>query len=186
MTKKLLYAAVWFLFAVSLVDAQTFEQELKSLIDKITANKCQPNIWDRSTVRHPQERCLMDSAARLGLMGQDARPAVPALIEALKTYPNLETGDGILAVRSIIAKALGEIGDESAVPALMDILRSEDKVSISPTASLLPSYKPQSRSSYGSVIGALGMLKAKEALPLLAPFLKCSEDAVENSLVWCV
>ncbi len=68
--------------------------------------------------RHDKELCIIDAAKALGGMGDLAKPAIVPLVEGLGKYSDVDTGDGILPIRSEIAAALGKIGDMSALTAL--------------------------------------------------------------------
>ncbi len=88
----------------------------------------------------PEDKVRVQSAISLGWM--QAGDAVPALIA--KAHQN---GDMALKRRAI--QALGQIGDDRAVPEVMKALDSSD------------------RYSFENAILALGWLKAKEAVPRL-------------------
>ncbi len=80
---------------------------------------CYPrSILAPFTRRHDQELCIIDAAKALGGMGDLAKPAILPLVESLAKYSDVDTGDGILPIRSEIATALGKIGDVSALTAL--------------------------------------------------------------------
>ncbi len=116
----------------------------------------------------------MDAATALGMMGDRARPAVPALIDALKKYHNVDSGDGFITVRSEIALALGKIGDTSAIKPLSDILASNDPAVLSESASVRSDYKLTERTSHAAVAEALGMFGSlsKEGVKYIIPLLK--------------
>lgn len=127
--------------------------------------------------RNDQENCLMDAADCLGDMGAEAKPAVPALIDALNKYQNFDTGDGIITIRSAAAEALGKIGDPAAIAPLIEILKSSDPVTRS-DAGNFASPQPVERTSHLAVVKALGMFgpKAKEAVAHIIPVLKYSDE----------
>ena len=72
-----------------------------------------------------------DAARCLGQMGPAARPAVPALLQALDSSPEDRdtghgyTGVGVISVRSAVIKALGRIGDERALGPLAAVLATQ-------------------------------------------------------------
>ncbi len=103
------------------------------------------------------------------MMGGPANAAIPALIDALNKYRNVDSGDGIIPVRSEIALALGRTGDPSVVKPLIAVLGSDDQVILSESASVGDGYILIKGTTYGAVVEALGMLgaQAKEALPAL-------------------
>lgn len=76
--------------------------------------------------RNDAELCVIDAAKLLGAMHSQTTDTVPLLIDGLKSNHNVDTGDGIIPVRSEIASVLGQIGDKRAIPALEEILASED------------------------------------------------------------
>ncbi len=82
------------------------------------------------------------------------KSAVPGLIKVWERQPNTESGHQA-------ARALGEIGDGSAVPILMESLKDKS-------------------GRQSSVIWALGELKAREAVPILCSRL--SMDGTEDIL----
>lgn len=179
------------LLATNAYARQVDQQFLSQLTDQVQGKSCkykeeaggcvQRGFLDSLLRRHDKENCIIDAARCLGEMGNEAKPAVPVLIQALRNYRNVETGDGILPVRSSIAEALGAIGDESAIQPLMEVLSSADPVSISSSASLQPTYKPVEKTSHAAVVEALGMFgpKAKRAVPLIVPVLKYSSEVHE-------
>ena len=72
-----------------------------------------------------------DAARCLGQMGPAARPAVPALLQALDSSPedrdtgHGHTGVGVISVRSAVIEALGRIGDERALGPLAAVLATQ-------------------------------------------------------------
>ena len=136
-----------------------------------TFEKWQCNI----SIRNCKKECISLAARCLSDMGSEARSAVPALIDALENYPNYDTGDGIIYLRSQIAIALGAIGDEIAISPLIEILESEDKMEVS--ISGIPS-RWNNGSSYPEVVRALGMFgeKAQAAIPKITSLLEIPEE----------
>jgi len=184
-TKKLIIIFL-FLLSFKLSFANNDNQYMRDLIIQIKGGKCkyrsdcsQRNFGEGWLRRHDKEQCIIDAAGCLGTMGPEAKEAVPELIKSLKDYANVETGDGIIPVRSSIAKALGQIGDLRAIKPLIEILASTDPVTISESASLGPSYQPVERTSHEAVAEALGMFgpQAKEAVPYIIPLLKYPVDS---------
>lgn len=159
---------------------------LNELIDQLKGNSCVYQIQGNTCVkrnpfasffqRSPKENCVIDAAKALGLMGPQAKSSVPDLIEALNKYHNVDSGDGIIPVRSEIALALGRIGEPSAIRPLIDILFSDDLVMLSESASVSRGYELIGKTSYGAVLDALGMfgVQAREAVVYINPLLKYS------------
>ena len=168
---------LWFFCSLSFASDES--QRLNNLIEQLSGKTCIYEIQGSACVnrnpfsflirRSDKELCVIDAAKALGMMGARARPAVPSLIEALNKYHNVDSGDGIIPVRSEIALALGRIGDPAAIKPLIEILVSEDPVTLSATASVPAGYKLVQRTSHGAVAEALSMFGplAKEALPVL-------------------
>jgi hypothetical protein len=75
--------------------------------------------------RSDAEWCVID-AAKILASQQEERDAVPQLIAALQKYRNVDTGDGIIPVRSEIATLLGRLGDKRALDPMRDILQTYD------------------------------------------------------------
>ncbi len=162
--------------------------KLDSLVAQVKGQDCSYQISKGELVksnpfnflirRSNQEQCIIDAAQALGAMGSQARDAVPVLIEALDKYHNIDSGDGIIPVRSEIAFALGRIGDTRAIEPLLNVLNSDDQAVLSESASVPPSYKLKSGTSYEAVIEAVGMFgsKAKQALPILNNLLSKGQD----------
>ena len=99
---------------------------------------------------------LRRNAARaLGKL-EDSR-AVPALIECL--------GCSDFYVREAAAQALEMLGDPASIPALIELLNGGVEA-----AQAVPG-KPHLVQPYEAVLEALGTLGAKQAVPLIAPFI---------------
>ena len=142
---------------------------ISELVDQLNGGPCRYELndgrpvkrgWFASSVRRSdKEYCIIDAAKALGSLGAEARLAVPALIEALKRRRNVDSGDGIVPVRSEIALALGRIRDQSAIPALMEVLDSDDETKLSSTGAFPPGYRPSHGTSLGAVRDALRMIE---------------------------
>ena len=57
---------------------------------------------------------------------------VPALTRMLETHADVETCDGVIAVRSVAVEVLAGIGDTSALPALRRLRASDPRMKLSP------------------------------------------------------
>ncbi len=109
--------------------------------------------------RDDGERCVIDAAKLLPAAGtNENKDVVPILIEALKTNSNIDTGDGIIRVRSEIALALGRIGDKRALQPLQDILNSEDLAVLANNGSFPIGYAAEKKSSQKAVMEAMKMI----------------------------
>ncbi|MFM7405484.1 MAG: HEAT repeat domain-containing protein [Cuspidothrix sp.] len=103
------------------------------------------------------------------------------------------TVQGGYPLRRQAARALGQLKNSQAVPALLDALECDedpqcrevviealgkigDRRAIMPLLQLLQSAQPQ---PYEALIEALGELQVLEALPLVEPFLKHSSERVQ-------
>ncbi len=105
---------------------------------------------------------LRRNAARaLGKLGD--RRAVPPLIECL------ECAD--FYVREAAAQSLGMLGDPICVPALIALLVTSPPESAANSA-LLPQ-------PYDAILEALGALHAREAIPVVEPFLTHTAERVQ-------
>lgn len=163
----------------TIVFASTQDDRLNELVNQLNGKVCKFEIQGSACVNRPlfasflrrsdKEQCIIDAAKALGMMEAQANAAVPALIEALNKFRNVDSGDGIIPVRSEIALALGRIGNPSAIKALITVLGSDDSATLSESASVYAGYKLAKGTSYGAVAEALGMFgsQAKEALPEL-------------------
>lgn len=101
-----------------------------------------------------------DAARCLGQLGPAARPAVPALLRALKSGPEDRdtghgiTGVGIISVRSAVIEALGRIGDARALGPLARVLATQPahaRVSLE----ALQALGPQASSQAGLITAVL-------------------------------
>lgn len=109
-------------------NADAKNRRLIQLIEQVKGHTCQCEFRNDTcaphsflapfTRRHDKELCIIDAAKALGGMGDLAKAAILPLVESLGKYSDVDTGDGILPVRSEIALALGKIGDQSALTAL--------------------------------------------------------------------
>jgi len=140
-----------------------------------------PNPIAAFITRNYSERRIIEAAQTLGKNGFKSEKVVTALIEGLNKYQNVDSGDGLILVRSEIALALGRIGDPAAIKPLIAILASNDPVTLSATAMVPPGYKLVERTSHGAVAEALGMFgeQAKEAVPYIVPILRYSGFRLE-------
>lgn len=188
MLKKIsIITALMIWFFSSIVFAGSQGNRLNELIDQLNGKTCKfemkgsvcinRNPFTSFLRRHDKEQCVIDAARALGMMGAQARSAVPALIEALTKYHNVDSGDGLILVRSEIALALGMIGDQAAIKPLIAILDSDDTVTLSASAAVPSGYNLVKKTSYGAVVDALGMFgpQAKEAVMFIVPLLKYSD-----------
>lgn len=180
-------ARVWlvlslFFLPVCLVLAEAPSCRLSELVSQLDGRSCacqldgntlkRRNVFASLLRRHDKYWCVVDAARQLALMGPAARASVPDLIAALQKYRNIDTGDGVIALRSHVALALGAIGDPSAVKPLIVVLLSEDRTRILDSASV-PAISSPEGSSYAAVVSALEMFGplAREALPVLVELL---------------
>jgi phycocyanobilin lyase subunit alpha len=129
--------------------------------------------------------------------------AIAALIEALSDTDD-RTPDGGYPLRRNAARALGKLGDRQAVPKLIECLSCEDFYvretaaealgKLGDTAAighLMPLLaggldaampipgSPTLAQPYDATIEALGSLEAKEAIPLIEPFLQHPFDLIQ-------
>jgi HEAT repeat protein len=133
--------------------------------------------------RNDQETCIVDATNFLKERNKESKTIVPALIEALKQNLDYDTCDGVIPIRSNIALALAEIGDDRAIEPLIQILKAENlsmpldsyafdqgavRASVSGTKRGL-SCGNIYKLGYTNTINALGSFgsKAKDALPTL-------------------
>lgn len=107
---------------------------------------------------------LRRNAARaLGKLGD--RKAVPALIQAL--------GCEDFYVREAAAQSLEMLGDVSGIPALTALLQNQ-------IPGTLPAPEPPHlEQPYDAILEALGTLQAREAVPLIQPFLQHSIPRIQ-------
>ncbi len=112
-------------FSFSLFGTSVFaggqDGRLKELIDQLDGKTCKFEIQGNTCVNRPpfaaffrrsdKEQCIIDSARALGMMGSQAKGALPALIEALKKHFNVDTGDGVIPVHSEIEAAIKKINE---------------------------------------------------------------------------
>jgi hypothetical protein len=133
---------------------------------------------------HDRRPTMRETAIHtLGIMGSQVRAvAMPALIEALS--------DPVPAVRIQAAKALGHVGDASAVPALLHALRGADEqmgsqifsalVNLGHTA--VPALINESASNSAWIrwhcVRALSEICDQRALPVLVRALRDSDHSV--------
>lgn len=97
---------------------------------------------------HPDERIWSRSALGLAWMGEEAAPAIPALVEALGRYNYIQGG----RVDHVAASALCNIG-EPAIPALIGALQS-DQTAVRRRAAKALFWSAHMKSALGAVIKA--------------------------------
>lgn len=131
--------------------------------------------------------------------------AILALLEALDDEGDRDT-DGGFPLRRNAARALGKLGDQSVVPALIHCLSCEDyyvreaaaqsletlgaQAGIAPLVALLSggveaavevAGKPHLVQPYNAIIEALGSLGNRETVAVVEPFLSHSVPQVKNA-----
>ncbi len=170
------------------------EERVRKLIRQVRGEAF---YWDRFgqeygwfaswTTRNFEISGRIAAAHLLGQMGSVASAAVPALIDVLLTGPNdIDTGDGILPLRSTVVKALGAIGEPAAIPPLIDKLKIREPCSLSPGASLgHPPVTPAVGVGHAAIVEVLagfGPL-ARPAIPVLEDLASTTTDAGFRALV---
>ncbi len=140
----------------------------------------------------------------IGRFGVNAPEAIAALLVALKDERNQST-DGGFPLRRNAARALGKVGNENVVPALIDCLSCTDhyvreaaaqslealnaKEAISPLLALLEGGvdaavavpgKPHLVEPYNAILEALGRLGDESIVPIVEPFLQHNVPQVKN------
>jgi HEAT repeat protein len=114
--------------------------------------------------------CPAAAARCLALLKGQARSAVPALVRALRDGPSdFDTGDGSIPARTCFARALGEIGDPSAIEPLIEALRSQR-----PVAAPFGAGQGQRFASQQPVLDALASFgeQARVAAPAIIELLR--------------
>lgn len=145
------YYAAWWLGKFRIKDAAAIEALLLALEDES----------DRAPDGgYPLRR---NAARALGKLGD--KKAVPSLIRCL-AFPDFY-------VREAAAQALETLEDSTCFPALMNLLAGGVEA-----AQFVPG-KPHLVQPYEAVIEALGTLGAKEAIPLIKPFIGHFVDKVK-------
>lgn len=128
---------------------------IAALIAALQEESEQTKIGDYSLLRN--------AARALGKLGdKQALPALTHCLECADYY-----------VREAAAQALEMLGDRDSIPPLMQLLNG------GPAAAARVPGKSHLVQPYDSVIEALGTLKAKSAIPLIAPFLEHSVARVQ-------
>jgi HEAT repeat protein len=183
----LLASALWFMSTQRVLG--TKNALLLDLIDQVQGNSC-PYMADHTLARQDQSckrrpyyylpfltgapsryACVKWAAECLGRMGPDARPAVPALLKALRDGPNdYDTGDGPIGTRSRIAWALGEIGDPAAIPGLTKALENAEPCDRGYGA-IDTSHLVAARGAIAKALGAFGH-RARSSAPALMKMLR--------------
>lgn len=102
--------------------------------------------------RSDSERCIIDAAKILVSKSEEGDVVLP-LIAALQKYHNVDTGDGIINVRSEIAIVLGKLGDKRALIPLNDILHTDDLTTLSFSA--MKRSAPEKQTSFPAVKEAI-------------------------------
>mgnify|MGYP001172848103 CR=1 FL=1 len=142
------------------------------------------------SIRHFDEECRINAATLLGRKGGLALKAVEPLIMILKNGPNdIDTGDGILPMRSSVALALGRINDPKAIGPLLEKLKQSEPAAMLSSTSLASDTPRKSGLEQEAIVRALGMFggQAKEAIPFLEELEKQTKDealkgTIENTI----
>ena len=128
------------------------------------------------------------AATGLGEIGEEARDAVPALIEALNQ-------EGSTNFKDAVVEALGKIGTDAdlVVPVMIDLYEEIDsRTAVEALASYGPDARdaipqieqafvdPQTRSAASEALGSIG----RDAVPTLVSFLNDSDPEVRASAAY--
>ncbi len=146
-------------------DLTTPSPRLDQIITQLNGGKCtyeikiegglvKRGLFSGFNRRSDSERCIID-AAKILVNKREQGDVVQPLIVALQKYHNVDTGDGIIPVRSEIANVLGKLGDKRALVPLNDILQSDDPTILSSSASVGSNWQPQKGSSFYAVKEAI-------------------------------
>ncbi len=144
----------------------------QKLIDQLNG-KWFPEPWASATTRNYHDRKILSAVQGLRRLPAPSPKVVPALIAALHKYHNVDSGDGIIPIRSEIAAVLGDLGDDSAIDPLISVLASDDVAPLS-SAAVPVDYPRLQRSSHASVMEALAKFgrRAQKAVPYILPALQ--------------
>lgn len=136
MHQSVFFLIICLLALLSLPAFANDTEAFPSLIDQLNGQRCDyefvgvcqkrevgflESIGIRS-IRNKNEQCVLWSIQCLGSMKPPE--AIPALIGALESQPNVQTCDGVIPLRYMIIKELAEIGDKRAVPALEKYIKT--------------------------------------------------------------
>lgn len=125
--------------------------------------------------------CVAWAADCLAAMGEQARPAVPALIYALREGPNnFDTGDGVIHTRDRIALALGATGDPRALEPLLEALASPRPYDAGLGAAGYTSPKPRGQPALIEALGSLGPTAKPAVDAVLGHFTAPVEEAYDE------
>lgn len=156
--------------------------QLKGQAQFFDANGKELGFFDSWSVRHFDEQCKIDAATLLGRKGGLALKAVEPLIMMLKNGSNdIDTGDGILPLRSSVALALGRINDPKAIGPLLEKLKQSEPVALLPSSSVASTSSVKTGLGHEAIVRALGMFgsQASDAVPLL---LELKSQTADDSL----
>jgi len=140
---------LWFVTADFATPSSRFDQ----IITQLNGGKCTYEIKTEGDIakrglfsgfirRSDSERCVIDAVNILTTMQEDGDVVQPLII-ALQKYRNVDSGDGIIPIRSEIASVLGRLEDKRALTPLNDILLTDDLTVLSDSASGRSAYKKQ-------------------------------------------
>ena len=81
--------------------------------------------WDSYHHRNYKRACKTFAIQELGRRGSDSVEAVPELIRLFEEHDDWNSGDGIMAYRSDIARTLGAIDDPAAIVPMINLIREK-------------------------------------------------------------
>lgn len=158
---------LWILTALNAQDTESLTRQLRGETCALDQS-CTQRGWFNWLVTSKRE-CVRDAAQCLATMGAAAKPAVPALIEAVRNGPNnFDTGDGVIHVRDAVVEALGRTGDPRALPVLLEALANPKPMDVDLGA--IPRDKPVGELAALNALGFLGPAAAA-AVPRILPYL---------------
>lgn len=178
--------------AVSHADDQIEKliQQVKGEARYYDASGNELGYFDSLRVRHYDEWCRINAAKLLGKKGGIADKAVDSLIEVLGSGSNdIDTGDGILPLRTEVALALGRINNPKAIVPLIEKLKVSEEADVLPSTSLASNSTRKKGVGHEAIVRALGMFgnQAVDALPVLEELLHATSDtflktAIDNTI----
>jgi len=145
----------------------------------------EPGLVERLLQRLEGPTAQFTAAEMLGDMGPAAVESVPVLLDEFVHGSNdIDTGDGVLPIRSSVAIALGKIGDKQAIEPLMEKLKVQEKSAFGPGYSGGTVSSQPLGVGHHAIVKALGMFgsDAKPALPLIRSLQETADERLREKI----